>query len=135
MTFIIRKRKKGELEFGIIYGIIALLAIASAKFLPLAHILPKCFFREFTGIPCPTCGATRSLIHLSHGDFWGTLLMNPLFAFVVVGVLVVFFVNVVALIFRLPRLHVILQPVETNILRAAIAFLFILNWIYLVYAL
>jgi len=35
----------------------------------LTQRLWTCPFFKFTGIPCPSCGLTRSLISLSQGDF------------------------------------------------------------------
>jgi Protein of unknown function (DUF2752) len=37
----------------------------------LAHVkLPAfCLFKAATGIPCPGCGVTRSIVALLHGDF------------------------------------------------------------------
>ncbi|RZJ73276.1 DUF2752 domain-containing protein [Flavobacterium sp.] len=37
-----------------------------------------CLFKNATGIPCPSCGATRALKLLVHGEFWESLLMNPI---------------------------------------------------------
>ena len=30
--------------------------------------LPACPFRAMTGLPCPTCGATRAFTHVARGD-------------------------------------------------------------------
>lgn len=36
-----------------------------------------CLIKQATNIPCPSCGATRSLISLAQGDFLGALYTNP----------------------------------------------------------
>jgi len=36
-----------------------------------------CLFKEITGLPCPSCGTTRSLGLLMHGEFRESLMMNP----------------------------------------------------------
>ena len=36
-----------------------------------------CLFKEVTGLPCPSCGTTRSLLLLMHGDFRESFMMNP----------------------------------------------------------
>jgi hypothetical protein len=38
--------------------------------------LPDCTFKEFTGIPCPSCGMTTSFSLLIHGDVWNSLRAN-----------------------------------------------------------
>src|SRR6266699_3615447 len=43
---------------------------------------PRCVFHELTGLPCVTCGMTRSAIQFFHGHFVAALRWNPLvFAF------------------------------------------------------
>lgn len=42
--------------------------------------LPVCGMRALTGIPCPLCGSTRSLIAWSHLDLTGAIRLNPLTA-------------------------------------------------------
>lgn len=39
--------------------------------------VPSSLFLEFTGLPCPTTGGTRSLLALIHGDFALSLRWNP----------------------------------------------------------
>ncbi len=40
-----------------------------------------CLFHQLTGLPCPTCGATRMVVALAHGHPLTALRMNP-FVFV-----------------------------------------------------
>ena len=37
-----------------------------------------CLFKNVTGIPCPSCGATRSVLALIHGNFQRAIAVNPL---------------------------------------------------------
>jgi len=37
-----------------------------------------CLFKNTTSIACPSCGSTRSVLLLSHGNFRDALLLNPL---------------------------------------------------------
>jgi uncharacterized protein DUF2752 len=39
---------------------------------------PLCPFRLLTGLPCPGCGLTRSLVSLMHGDLSAAVLFHPL---------------------------------------------------------
>lgn len=48
---------------------------------------PQCLLRKFTGIPCPTCGCTRSLLAWSHLDLSAAFRFNPLFFVVCLGLL------------------------------------------------
>lgn len=37
-----------------------------------------CYFKNITNLPCPSCGATRSIISLSKGNFNESVITNPL---------------------------------------------------------
>lgn len=37
-----------------------------------------CLFKNISGIPCPSCGTTRSIIKLLEGDFNTAVYINPL---------------------------------------------------------
>ncbi|MGH7455443.1 MAG: DUF2752 domain-containing protein, partial [bacterium] len=45
---------------------------------PLFKLLPACTFRQVTGVPCPSCGATRAGLALAQGDLMVALSYNPL---------------------------------------------------------
>lgn len=45
-----------------------------------------CPIRRFFGIPCPTCGMTRSLLSLLKFDIKGSLEYNPMTIFVMMAV-------------------------------------------------
>jgi hypothetical protein len=42
-----------------------------------------CPFRRFTHLPCPSCGSTRAVLSILHGDLLEALFLNPL-GFVIV---------------------------------------------------
>lgn len=37
-----------------------------------------CIVKNVTGLPCPSCGSTRSVLSLFHGDLAGAFYWNPL---------------------------------------------------------
>jgi hypothetical protein len=69
-----------------IYWILGLLALGSYGWIGyhLLHTesreasITVCLFKNVTGIPCPSCGITRSVLELLEGNFRQGLLINPL---------------------------------------------------------
>jgi phosphate/sulfate permease len=55
-------------------GAVILSALAWHFKLPL----PQCAWRQLTGIPCPFCGGTRSLVAWSQLDLARAFILNPL---------------------------------------------------------
>ncbi len=49
--------------------------------------LPQCLFRKFTGLPCLSCGCTRSLTAWSQLDVATAFYFNPLFFLLCIGLL------------------------------------------------
>jgi len=47
-----------------------------------------CLIKRVTGIPCPSCGSTRSVLSVLNGDIAGALLWNP-FGIIIVCFLVI----------------------------------------------
>jgi Protein of unknown function (DUF2752) len=55
-------------------------ALATAVLLPPARVESGpvlCPFRLLTGLPCPTCGLTRSWVHTAHGDLAAAIADHP----------------------------------------------------------
>jgi hypothetical protein len=48
-----------------------------------------CWFKEHFGLPCPTCGMTRSVILTMHGDFHNAFLLNPAGPILIAGLILV----------------------------------------------
>jgi hypothetical protein len=132
VRFVLKKRQSGQIEYGVIYGGIALLALFAGRFLPLLDLAPSCVFKAVTGVPCPTCGSTRSIVFLSHGDMLSAFYMNPLVALCAIIALVYFFYRIITLAFELPAMEVALTEREQDRLRVLAALFVGLNWLYLV---
>ena len=132
MRIVFRQRIAAQIDFGLIYGTIALVVLCASRYLPLLNLVPSCAFKEHTGIPCPTCGSTRSIVYLSHGDFLAALMMNPLTALCLSGAVLLFLYDLVTVVFDVPRVSVSLTRREGNALRACIIALLITQWIYLI---
>ncbi|RYJ42928.1 DUF2752 domain-containing protein [Flavobacterium beibuense] len=50
--------------------------------------LTFCPVKNITGIACPSCGSTRSIIEISKGNFYDALLLNPFGYIIAAGLLV-----------------------------------------------
>lgn len=120
-----------NLEFITLIVSSGLLGLAVAWF-ALGLPWPRCLFHDLTGLPCITCGATRSTIAFLHGDFPTALQWNPL---VFVGLCGLTIFNVYAfavLVTKAPRLRV--ANIDARVKRIALVLLIgtvALNWIYL----
>jgi hypothetical protein len=135
MRFLFRKKERSETEFGLIYGGMAILLLAVARVLPVTKLAPDCAFRSLTGIPCPTCGATRSVVFLSQGHFLSAFRMNPATTAVFITVLLAFLCRMMALTFDLPGMNIGLTDREKNLVRVSAVLALLLNWAYLIRAL
>ena len=79
MRLLWRRRSANEPDHELIWLAVSAASIAGAAvWLGLALPWPRCAFLAVTGLPCVTCGATRSMIALLHGNFLGALRWNPL---------------------------------------------------------
>lgn len=132
MRLFLKKKSPDRIEFGIIYGGIALLILVAGRFLPVLSWAPDCVFRGLTGVPCPTCGATRSVVHLSHGNILPAFAINPLITLLLISASVYFIFSLVSVVFDLPRVNVFLSETEKQIVRAGVVILLLAQWAYLV---
>jgi hypothetical protein len=133
MHLLWRRRSANEPDHELIWLAISATSIAgAAAWLALALPWPKCAFLAVTGLPCVTCGATRSTIAFLHGDFLSALRWNPL-AFVAFCALVAFDLYAVIVIAgQRARLRIVDWTArEKNVARIAVLSLLALNWIYL----
>jgi Protein of unknown function (DUF2752) len=93
---------------------------------------PRCPFLAVTGLPCLTCGATRSMIAFLHGDFLLALRWNPLAFVAFCGLIAFDFYASIVILGRTARLRVVgWTGTERNLARIALVSLLALNWIYL----
>jgi hypothetical protein len=132
MHIVLNKRAPGQIEFGIIYGGIALLVLLAGRFLPVLALAPSCAFKTLTGVPCPTCASTRSIVYLSHGYIASAFFMNPLVLAGALAALVYLLYSLFTLLFDVPRIVVDLSGKEKGRIRALAALLIFSNWLYLV---
>ena len=93
---------------------------------------PVCWFRHSFGIPCPTCGATRSALALAHGDIGLALRTNPLMCLAYLAVIIFDLYAIGVLVCRTKRLRLERVPLQVQrVLRVITVGLVIGNWIYL----
>ncbi len=123
---------EGQIEFGIIYGLIAFMVLIAGRFLPVLSLAPSCAFKALTGIPCPTCGATRSMVLLSHCDVVSAFCMNPAIAVCALLAVLYLLYSLFTLLFGLPRINLTLSGKEKDRVRVLAVLLILANWLYLI---
>lgn len=133
MRLVWRRRlaQKGDPE--LIWFAVSLASIAcAAAWLALALPWPKCAFLSVTGLPCVTCGATRSAIAFLQGSFLEAMRWNPLVFVALCGLVVFEIYAAIVLVARTPRLRIVdWSRAEKNMVRIAVICLLAFNWIYL----
>jgi hypothetical protein len=87
-----------------------------------------CMLRRTTGLPCPTCGATRAGMAMLDGRVLDAVAFNPML--VLVGGAVAAALAVRVVFGR--RVRVDLAPWAWRVAWAALAIAFIANWIYVI---
>jgi Protein of unknown function (DUF2752) len=92
---------------------------------------PRCVFHDLTGLPCVTCGMTRSAIQFLHGHFFAALKWNPLVFALLWGVVAFDLYALVTLAMRGPRLRIVFRQAERKYARGVIVAVLALNWFYL----
>ena len=133
MRLLWRGRSAKEPDHELIWLAVSVASLAGgATWLALALPWPKCPFLSVTGLPCVTCGATRSAIAFLHGDFFTALRWNPL-AFAALCGLVAFDLYAgLVLLGGTARLRIVDWTVaEKKAVRIVVISLLALNWIYL----
>ena len=122
----------GRLPLGAILAGLALAGGAAVAGLRLDRLpFTVCFLKMISGIPCPTCGATRAAGRLAHADLTGAFAMNPL---VTLGLLalVPWAVADLALLVRGRALDLSVSPAVARVLRVAAVVAILVNWGYLI---
>ncbi len=116
-----------------VVGLLLLSAAAGAIWLRLGFPRPICYLREWTGVPCPTCGSTRMVEALLGGGLLEALRWNPL-AFLTLVLLALWaVVSTARHLLGLPRLHPVFESWERTTLRVAIPTMIALGWAYLIW--
>ena len=122
-----------EIDYELVWLLVSLgaflgLALWFAARLPT----PQCVFHTLTGLPCVTCGATRSAFQFLHGHFSASLFFNPLAFLAFCSVLAYDLYALVMLATRAPRLRFgNFSRSEKLLARGAVIILLAGNWLYL----
>jgi len=96
-----------------------------------------CLFKRITHVPCPSCGSTRSVLSLLHGDISGALYWNPI-GLILLAILVISPIWVLYdVVCQKETLFIWFIKTENFLKRKWIAILLItivvLNWIWNIY--
>lgn len=96
------------------------------------HVGSVCIMKKTVGIPCPSCGSTRSMLSLLQGDFETAIAYNPFGYIIMGGLMVVPCWLIYDLIGKKRTLYSVYQLFEATVQRRIIAWMLVLivvlNW-------
>lgn len=114
-------------------GVLALSALMTAVWLWSGLPLPVCHFRQWTGLPCLTCGSTRLAESLLAGHPVEAFLFNPL-VFVGLSLVAVWAVlSATRVAFGLSTWRLVLGPRERLGARILASAALVVGWAYLIW--
>ena len=120
-----------------ILGTATLLAAMAARLQVLSlagpiHLPLFCPFRQITGWPCPTCGATRALAALTQGKLIAAFSFNPLVAAVSLFLVAAGILSLAGRALRVELSTPRPGPALHRLLRAGAVGVILANWTYLI---
>lgn len=129
----VQRLSPGEPDYEMLWTLILPgAALCAAGWLFLGLPLPGCPMREWTGVPCFGCGATRCLNDLLHGNLRAAVAWNPAVAAAAGAIALVWLYCAAAWLLRLPRVRIVsLTPAGVTLLRVAVVAVIAVNWMYL----
>ncbi len=120
----------GRAEVGLVL-LVAAAGLTAGRMAALwqPRVLLVCPFLTISGHPCPTCGGTRAMIAVAHGELFRGLAYNPLVALAGIGLWALLPIGLAVLAGWLPppRLPVRLPAAW----KWLVALLVTANWVYL----
>lgn len=124
-------------RFGLVslYGLLALVALGVARFIPIAVWLQPwwgCPLRRHTGIPCMACGTTRAFDWVTHGRIGEAFALTPLGTTVVLSCALLAVWGLAVIAFRAPLPDVALAPREQRVARLGLVAAVLGNWAWMV---
>lgn len=133
MRVVWRPRIPGGPDPELIWGaVLSSAGLIAALWLRSGLPSPPCALHALTGIPCPTCGTTRSVAALLQGKTHTAFLLNPLTTTLLIGIAIYVLYSAVAVAFRLPRLRwEPLSASERRWIRIGVILLIASNWVWL----
>lgn len=125
-------RASREIDHELLWLLVSLGTVGLAGLWFAARLpTPQCVFHSLTGLPCPTCGATRAAYQFLHGHFAASFFFNPL-VFLAFCALLLFDLYACAILMTgAPRYRFRFSAGEKLFLRALAIALLAGNWLYL----
>ena len=131
MRLTLAELKKTDLDHEKIWGAVGAGLFLFIQCLPSWFISQyPCLFKKITGIPCPSCGVTRTLLLLGHGDFASAFTVSPFFTLAGAGAAGVVIYCFIAWIFGLKRIRISFDSRKEFLLSmTGLGMLMVLNWV------
>lgn len=126
------EKKKREWLIPEIFSFGALFILVVSFFLPPDKIIFQiCSFKNITGLPCPGCGLTRSVINISHLNFFRAFRLNPMGYFIYLILIAFSFYSFIPESLRIKTDTYILKHLNTLIASVCLFFAFLISiWIF-----
>jgi hypothetical protein len=126
--------RAGAFPLGAVFGALGALGLIAVALLGLDRLpLTLCVFRALTGLPCPTCGATRAAGRLAELDVAGAVALNPLATALALSIAAWAVIDLLLLPAR-RAVTVEVEPALAPWLRGAAVAAVLGNWLYLLLA-
>jgi len=133
MRLIVHRLEPGELNHELLWLSVSVGSLACATiWFSFGLPWPSCVFHDITGLPCLTCGATRSTIAFLHGNFVAAWLWNPIAFLALCGITLFDLYALSVLVTRARRLRIVfLNERAKHFTRFMVIAALALNWLYL----